>query len=98
MTAQRYVTIALTDLLFVHLRCDGCGSALVIPIGKSKRDFPSVCPNCGDMWGSRDANGNHTMEHIKTLLWDIEKVKPKMQNAGFTLALEVSPDVSIRDA
>lgn len=100
MTTKRFTTIELADLISIHLTCDGCGTDISIPMSKADRDFPGSCPNCGSLWGDRDSGGSqfHTMDYLKEMRRNIEKMKSKLVNAGFSLALELSPDVSNRDA
>ena len=99
MTTKRHATIEVSDLVALHLQCSKCGSDLGIPIGKIDRKLPHNCPNCGDRWGEFEPNGpNHTMNYVVEVLNQVEHLKAKMKGAGFTLALELSPDASSRDA
>ncbi len=98
MTTKRHVTIEVSDLTALHIQCDRCQAVLAIPIGKIDRKLPQQCPNCTHRWGDYEHGGpNHTMDYVVEVRNAAENLRAKMKDAGFTLALELSPEASIRD-
>jgi len=94
MTTMKHVTIEFADILSVNFHCDGCSSTLSIPIEKMDRELPKRCPYCTALWGAYESNSPiHLMDHVKEVFRVVDKIKARMHNSGFTLALEVSSDV-----
>ena len=100
MTSKKRLAIQLQDLLSFQFECVKCGSVLSVPIARIDAQFPKRCPNCQQSWGEYSYERHQgTSDFLINFSNALRMMSEEMgrEKAGFTFALEISPEAANPD-